>query len=656
MSQLLAASVASPVALRRGKAALPSLPRGVLRTCTASCSARGRRGTNRAMSDCVSRLAWIGGLVALGFVVTARPAAACGGTFCGTGPQAQPVDQTGENILFVPHDAGTISAHVQIQYTGEPAEFAWIIPLPSEPDIAIGSQPLFDNLLSGTVPTYQVLRQGCRSLAGAEGGGSVGDVVDTPVGPTVLSHQTVGSFEVTVLSGGTADELVQWLSDNEFDNVPDAPELFQHYIDAGLVFAAIRLVAGAGLDSIHPIEFRYAGTRPAIPIILTSVAAVDDMAIRVFVLGDERYVPTNYQHIELNPVRIDWQQFASNYSDVLARAVDSEGADGHAFVTEYAGLSAVVNSNNLYNTSWNAEPLITADPLSIPSLLESYGLFNCAAATCTFNHPLMLPLLREFLPAPAGVDEEAFYDCPRCYAPDLVVSDFDGAAFARAFNERIVVPGRDAQQQLLDHPYLTRMLTLLSPDEMTIDPTFHPDANAPDVAALQSATWQLACSAEAGAFTVGDWEVALTEDAAWPAFDSDMPYTLRVESFFEDGLSDAFIDNTDAITAWLADWNESREWPPEPEMSEQEPPLIFDGTTDPTLGAPTSGGAGNDPDTSSAQNDGGADDETETEEDERRRGSPGCAVVEHRDVDWSLWCLALTLAFVAVRRRTNACP
>ncbi len=40
---------------------------------------------------------------------------ACGGTFCDSGPQAMPVDQTGENILFV-MDGTTVEAHVQIQY------------------------------------------------------------------------------------------------------------------------------------------------------------------------------------------------------------------------------------------------------------------------------------------------------------------------------------------------------------------------------------------------------------------------------------------------------------------------------------------------------------------------------------------------------------
>lgn len=78
---------------------------------------------------------------------------ACGGTFCDAGPQVMPVDQRGENILFVMQD-GWVEAHVQIQYTGDPAKFAWIVPVMAMPEISAGSDPLFANLLAGTVPTF----------------------------------------------------------------------------------------------------------------------------------------------------------------------------------------------------------------------------------------------------------------------------------------------------------------------------------------------------------------------------------------------------------------------------------------------------------------------------------------------------------------------
>src|SRR5262249_48440968 len=80
-------------------------------------------------------------------------AEACGGTFCDSGPQSMPVDQKGENILFV-MDGQSVEAHIQIQYQGEASRFAWVVPVPTVPTVSVGSQPLFASLLSATAPTY----------------------------------------------------------------------------------------------------------------------------------------------------------------------------------------------------------------------------------------------------------------------------------------------------------------------------------------------------------------------------------------------------------------------------------------------------------------------------------------------------------------------
>jgi hypothetical protein len=95
------------------------------------------------------------GLAALVWAPTAN---ACGGTFCDSPPPGQPpmpVQQSGENIVFVLAE-GHVEAHVQIQYTGDPTRFAWLVPVPAVPELSVGSQQLLTNLLNATVPTFQV--------------------------------------------------------------------------------------------------------------------------------------------------------------------------------------------------------------------------------------------------------------------------------------------------------------------------------------------------------------------------------------------------------------------------------------------------------------------------------------------------------------------
>lgn len=132
-----------------------------------------------------------------------RAADACGGTFCDTGPQAMPVDQSGENILFV-LDGQTVEAHVQIQYQGSADRFAWVVPMPDVPDVTVGSQLLFTELLRVTVPTYAMQTQndscgggtwvdGGQGTGGSSTGGAGGSGGG---GPQVVFEKTVGGLQV----------------------------------------------------------------------------------------------------------------------------------------------------------------------------------------------------------------------------------------------------------------------------------------------------------------------------------------------------------------------------------------------------------------------------------------------------------------------------
>ena len=297
----------------------------------------------------------------------APDARACGGTFCDVGPTVMPVDQTGENILFV-IDEGFVEAHVQIQYTGDPAKFAWIVPMPALPAVNVGSQALFTNLLQATVPSYGFTTQqdqcGDQNRAGnfdsfgptAPQASAGGD------GGLTVTQKTVGSFETFTLQNGTTQEIITWLDTNQFQQDPEAPAILDRYVQDGFVFVAIRLIPGANLDEIHPLVFRYAGNEPCVPIELTAIAAAEDMGIRAFFLGTERVVPSNYRHVTLNPIQIDWQSRGANYNTVVSRAADGEGADGHAFVTEYSGQSNVVGRGGLFSTSWDSAIFTGIDP------------------------------------------------------------------------------------------------------------------------------------------------------------------------------------------------------------------------------------------------------------------------------------------------------
>ena len=66
------------------------------------------------------------GIIAILGTVWAPSASAYGGFFCTN----VPVDQDAERIIFTQNRDGTVSAYVQIEYTGAAPDFSWILPLP----------------------------------------------------------------------------------------------------------------------------------------------------------------------------------------------------------------------------------------------------------------------------------------------------------------------------------------------------------------------------------------------------------------------------------------------------------------------------------------------------------------------------------------------
>jgi MYXO-CTERM domain-containing protein len=550
------------------------------------------------------------GLVLLGMAAP-RPVEACGGTFCDSGPQPMPVEQTGETILFV-IDEGYIEAHIQIQYdpTTEAEQFAWVVPVTALPEFSVGSQPLFGNLLAATVPAYGLgnnnefcgsdtggFDEGCDGTGAADDGAYHLDLggPGEPPAPEVVLATTVGAFEVFVLDGGTVDGVMQWLGDNGFQQDMAAAPILGEYLDEGHLFVAFRLTAQAEVGEIHPITLRYAGTEPCVPIRLTRIAAQDDMEIRALFLGDSRVSSSNYRHVTLNPLKLDWMGLGANYREVVTMAVDEPGADGHAFVTEYAGGSEVVGRDGLLDELWDPIPFtMAAGPEEAVSLLFDQNLYESFPADCQAQHPLIESLVARWLPTPPEITTELLCDDPSAFAAAVDPLAWDGMGFAADLEDRIIVPGQRANELLDTWPYLTRLYTTLSPNEMTADPMFHPTPDLPEQTTLtRTGTRNTFCDGDTS-FSLPDGRlVALLDAFTWPDIAPEaMPWVETIEVLPAAGAPVIEVDHRDAIQMLLDEWN-AEQGPPRSPTS----PSCHDDTGTTTLGFDTdydSAGAGDD--------------------------------------------------------------
>lgn len=304
------------------------------------------------------------GLVA---VLPVRAALACGGLFWPDPPAGEPpapVDQTTARMVFVvDDDAGRVCNHLSIRYQGAPESFAWVVPVPAEPDVDDSSEEVFDALdraaamyvvpppqdYSACLGSVGDSEPGCgcggpggggdaKSARGGEPGGDLGDA-EPPV--TVISRTHTDNYEVTVVGTESTQSLVTWLRANDYNYSDNMAPALEAYVQEGQLFAAFKLLAGREATDIAPVVLCYDADGPAIPLRLAAIAAQPYLSIQVDILADETYGPANFVVIKPDGTQLayDPQTGRTNYFEWVARTV-AEG-QGHRIVLQWAGTHSI---------------------------------------------------------------------------------------------------------------------------------------------------------------------------------------------------------------------------------------------------------------------------------------------------------------------------
>jgi hypothetical protein len=505
------------------------------------------------------------------FLLWSVPVHACG---CFTMPSvATPVVQAGERILFA-HDGQNVIAYIQIQYSGNADQFGWLVPLPSVPTLQLGTDEMFTVLGNVTQPQYQLTTTnqfcgggsssstsstssgigcGADDTAGAEAAYDLGMRAASDMGSMnpVVVQASVGPFDYAVLKADDQSEMQQWLMDNGYF-VPDATgTAVAPYIHTGAFFLALKLRAGQTAGDIVPIILSYPSDLPMIPITLTSVGAVPNMGVMVFVLGSARAIPRNYHHTVIDDMPV-W--LGAPYQSVVNRAMQ-DAPGHHSFITEYAGGSSIMSGQLYYAGRFGDLTQLAAitDPASYISFLRQYNY--------TFDSTLFA-LLERFLPMPAqavtdGVTESEYYGQYEYYSSHYSVdfdggappTSFDSAGLTAAIDMRIVEPTKSTQALFDGNPYLTRLYSTISPEDMNLDPVFSSNPDLPEVSLIHSATITYPCSGDPWLSTGDGFEVQYQGGVA-PYYAS-LPSTLRLETLREAGPPQVEVDNTASIKAQL---------------------------------------------------------------------------------------------------------
>jgi len=266
-------------------------------------------------------------------------------------------------ILVFDPETKTETMVLSTMYVGQPADFAWIIPvpnLPSRDQIAIweGGELAFWELFDKTEPrlkTEPQLQMPILGLGGCEHCGRPAPVAGEPsdsgfVGVKVVDRLQIKGLDITLLNAQSATDLTGWLNANGYRYPEGAVNVIEHYIAKGWSFVAVKVDTPdeesqstpsslwSGYFPRDPLKLTFRTDQFVFPMRISSVSSrPSGSAILLYVFAPYRVRAENFPTVEMKPPSPTADTLSAlrlAYQEAFQKLLDQP--QGRALVVEYA--------------------------------------------------------------------------------------------------------------------------------------------------------------------------------------------------------------------------------------------------------------------------------------------------------------------------------
>lgn len=287
-------------------------------------------------------------LAALAATLAVPSASACGGGVFTLPTETETTTLSGHRVVISISTEQTVLWD-QIQYQGDPKDFAWVMPVKAGATIEVGSDAWIEALDAATATAVASPRITCFTGGGSDSSGGCSGSTDgagAPLGdkglqqrdPTVevVHRETVGPFETVTLSSTTPGALGAWLDKNGYAIPADVKPILDDYAAQGFDFIAARLTPGKGVEQIKPLRVVTKGALTTFPMRMLAAGAKKNVALSLFVITEGRSSIEGFPSATVTSEDLTWDfaEQASNYADVRAKKLAAEG--GRTFLMTYA--------------------------------------------------------------------------------------------------------------------------------------------------------------------------------------------------------------------------------------------------------------------------------------------------------------------------------
>lgn len=284
-------------------------------------------------------------------LLSPHDARACGGCFHGEPPPGEKETASVVTDHRMVLSIGTVVTTLwdQVEYSGDPANFAWVLPIRGEVVVGVGSDAFIDALDVQTAPQIDSPTPYCPRPAAGCGGGAgssaagcgasaAGDDVSVgyqeDAGIYVTGRSTAGPYAAVQVHGDDEKAIVGWLRDHHYVVPPAIEPILARYVSEGFDFVAVRLTTGAGTSAMQPIRISWRGPVTTLPLRMVAAGVGASVGLKLFVVGDGRWKPKNFPTFVVDPSTLSWD-FAQQRSNYVARRQELADAwHGRAFALE----------------------------------------------------------------------------------------------------------------------------------------------------------------------------------------------------------------------------------------------------------------------------------------------------------------------------------